>query len=108
MFCRDNFIITARLQAQPGKEAELKQVLQEGVRACFGQEGLLIYNLHQDKDDPSVFLLYGHFTSEASYRMHMDSEPIRKAYDQVVGFIEDGPEIKFWNILEKVGRSCGF
>ncbi|MFW5498564.1 MULTISPECIES: putative quinol monooxygenase [unclassified Maridesulfovibrio] len=104
MFCRDNFILTARLKARPDTETELKAILERGVRQCSGQEGLLIYNLHQDKDDPSVFLLYGHFTSEASYRMHMDSEPIRKIYDAVVGFIEEGPEIKFWNILEKVGQ----
>ncbi|WP_320175691.1 antibiotic biosynthesis monooxygenase family protein [Maridesulfovibrio sp.] len=104
MFCRDNFILTARIKARPGNEAELKEVLERGARECSGQEGLFIYNLHQDKDDPSEFLLYGHFSSQASYRMHMDSEPVRKVYDTVVGLIEKGPEIKFWTILEKVGQ----
>ncbi|WP_421901781.1 putative quinol monooxygenase [Maridesulfovibrio sp.] len=104
MFCRDNFILTARLKAQPGKEGELKEVLETGVRECVGQEGLLIYNLHQDKDDPAVFLFYGHFSSEASYRMHMDSEPIRKVYDAVAGVTEAGVEIKFWTMLEKTGE----
>ncbi|TIH19855.1 hypothetical protein D0S45_00520 [Marinifilum sp. JC120] len=104
MFCRDNFILTARIKSKPECENELKKVLEKGVCECFGQEGLLIYNLHQDKDDPAMFLLYGHFTSEASYRMHMDSDPVRRTYDAIVRLADEGPEIKFWTMLEKTGE----
>ncbi|WP_163352864.1 antibiotic biosynthesis monooxygenase [Desulfovibrio sp. JC010] len=103
MFCRDNFILTVRIKAKPGRAEELKSVLEKGTCKCSGQEGLLIYNLHQDNDDSDLFLLYGHFSSEASYRMHMDSAPIRETYDEMVGLIEEGPEVKFWTMLEKTG-----
>lgn len=104
MFHGDNFILTAQVKALPGRVDELKEVLERGVRECAGQEGLLIYNLHQDKDDPAVFLIYSHFTSEASYRMHMDSEPTRRIYDAVAALTETGTEIKFWTMLEKTGE----
>lgn len=62
MFCRDNFILTVRVKAKSGHENELRVILEKGVRDCSGQEGLVIYNLHQDKDDPALFMLYGHFS----------------------------------------------
>ncbi|NDV23417.1 putative quinol monooxygenase [Desulfovibrio sp. JC022] len=104
MLWRDNFILTARIKSKPESENELKKVLERGVCECSGQEGLLIYHLHQDKDDPAMFMLYGHFTSEASYRMHMDSEPMRKVHDAVAGLAEECPQLKFWTMLEKIGE----
>ncbi|WP_319759656.1 antibiotic biosynthesis monooxygenase family protein [Maridesulfovibrio sp.] len=102
MFSKDNLILTTRIKAKSGHEDEMRSVLEEGIRRCAGQEGLIIYNLQQDKDDPTLFLFYGHFTSEASYRMHMDSEPVRRIYDEVVLLAEGTPQTRLWIMLEKV------
>ncbi|WP_319779633.1 antibiotic biosynthesis monooxygenase [Maridesulfovibrio sp.] len=95
--------MTARIKAKSGCVDELRARLEKSVGGCAGQEGLLIYYLHQDKDDPALFMVYGHFSSEASYRMHMDSELLRKTYDDIVGLVESLPEVKFWTMLEKTG-----
>ncbi|WP_419779504.1 putative quinol monooxygenase [Maridesulfovibrio sp.] len=95
--------MTARIKAKPGCEGKLKEVLEKGASGCSGQEGLLIYNLHQDKDDPALFLIYTHFTSEASYRMHMDSDPVRMTHDAMVRLAVGRPEIKYWVMLENTG-----
>ena len=104
MFCRDNFILTAHIKAKPGCEEELKEVLEKGARGCSGQEGLLIYYLHQDKDDPAHFFIYTHFTSEASYRMHMDSDPVRRAHDAIARLTAESPDLKYWTMHEKIGN----
>ncbi|WP_320008371.1 putative quinol monooxygenase [Maridesulfovibrio sp.] len=103
MFRGDNFILTVRIKAKSGCEDKLKDVLENGARGCSGQEGLLIYNLHQDKDDPALFFVYMHFTSEASYRMHMDSDPCRRTHDAIARLSAGSPEVKYWTMLEKVG-----
>lgn len=105
MYCKDLYVLTTRFKAKPGREEDLKEVLTRGVKGCSGQEGLLLYSLHQDREDRGVFMLYEHFTSEASFRLHIDSSVIRNAQDALVGIIETEPEITYWSILEKTGEN---
>ncbi len=107
MYCRDLYVLTTRFKAKPGHEEKLKTVLAHAVQECSGQEGLILSTLHQDRDDMAIFMLYEHFSSEASFRLHIDSSVIRKAQDSFVGIIEEEPEIVYWSMLEKTGeRQC--
>lgn len=102
MYCRDGYVLTTRLKAKSGHEEELKAVLARAVQDCNGQVGLLLYSMHQDREDPMAFMLYAHFTSEASFRLHIDSPAMRKAQDAYVGIIKGTAEVIYWALHAKI------
>ncbi|WP_027722898.1 putative quinol monooxygenase [Maridesulfovibrio zosterae] len=104
MQCRDLYVISVHFKARTGFENVLRDVLRQTVRDCDGQEGVILYSLHQDKENPLIFMMYGHFTSEASFRLHIDSAVMRKAQDAVAAMLEEKPEFTYWSVLEKSGE----
>ncbi len=104
MLCGHPFIMTCRLKAKEGCEERLRLLLEDAVKQCSGQEGLMVYCLHQGKNDPAVFMLYEQFTSEASYRMHLDSDVIRKVQDKLIDILHEQPTVDFWVMLGKTGK----
>lgn len=72
--------ITARDDAVEAVKAELLKLVAPTRR----EEGCLEYRLHQDNDDPSVFIFYENWQSPACLERHMSS-PHFEAYVAAVG-----------------------
>ncbi|WP_432736104.1 putative quinol monooxygenase [Maridesulfovibrio sp. FT414] len=104
MFCGNPFILTVRLRAKEGFEDRLRDLLRKVVAEGVGHEGLLVCFMHQDKNNPARFMLYKHFTSEASFRMHLDSEVVRHAQDEFAQFLEEEPQVDMWTMVLKTGE----
>ena len=75
----DHLTIVARIQAHPDHVAAVKSQLRQLIEPTRREEGCLQYDLHQDNQDPTVFLFYENWTSRALWQAHMNSAHI-KAY----------------------------
>lgn len=67
----DVFTVVAKLQAKPGQDKELEAILLEQVAAVRAAEpDCLVYRLHRSADDPTTFLFYEQYRSEAAFACH--------------------------------------
>lgn len=79
--------IVAQLKAKPGKEAELRQVLQALVEPTRREQGLLNYDMHVSNEDPGLFLFYENWRTRDEWDRHMKSphlEAFARRNDELV------------------------
>ena len=86
--------VIAKLQAQPGKEDQMKAELVKMVQAVSANEPEVVnYSLHQSDDDPTVFYVYEQYASAEAQQAHGQSEHM-KALGTVMRDVAAGrPEI---------------
>jgi quinol monooxygenase YgiN len=53
------------------------------------ESGCIEYKLHRDNDDPSVFIFYETWESEACLARHMESEHFKNYVSAVDGMLEE-------------------
>ncbi|MGE3332350.1 MAG: putative quinol monooxygenase [Rhodospirillaceae bacterium] len=80
--------ITALLVAKPGKAAELEALIQSMITACRAEPGNLRWDVWQDRDDPTRFVLDELYVDDAAVAAHRAS-PHFLAYAAKVGDIAD-------------------
>jgi len=65
------------MRAQPGKRAELLELLRELVDAAAADEpGTLVYVMHEAADDPDTVVSYELFAGEAALEAHKASPAV--------------------------------
>jgi quinol monooxygenase YgiN len=71
----DVFTVVAKLRARPGREKELETLLKRQVAAVRTNEpDCLAYRLHRLSQDPTVFLFYEQYRSEAAFEAHRKAQ----------------------------------
>jgi len=76
--------IVAKVTAKSDRIEEVKAELLKMIATTRQEEGCIEYRLHQDNDDPAVFLFYENWLSAACVEQHMNSSHF-KAYVAAVG-----------------------
>jgi quinol monooxygenase YgiN len=77
-------IIIARFKAKPGMEAQVKQDLIDMIASSLAESGCITYDLHQDTQDSSVFVLYEIWQSQAALDFHLETpyfKRIKEAFE---------------------------
>jgi quinol monooxygenase YgiN len=77
--------VTAKSDAIESVQAELLKLI-EPTRQ---EDGCLEYRLHQDNDDPSVFVFYENWQSLACLEQHMNSQHFQSYVEAVGNLITD-------------------
>lgn len=70
--------VVARVQAQLGKEMELKSVLEGLIEPTRAEAGCLHYQLWQNRADSSEFTFIEEWVSDEALASHGESDHIRK------------------------------
>ncbi len=79
--------IVARIEARPDKIELVKAELLNLVEPSLREAGCIQYDLHQDNDDPAVFLFYENWESRELWQAHSNAAHIaayRKATEGAV------------------------
>ncbi len=69
--------IVARIKARPDRVALVKAELGTLIAPTRAEQGCLQYDLHQDNEDPAVFLFYENWTSRELWQAHMGSRHLQ-------------------------------
>ena len=68
--------VIAHIRARPGKEAQVREALQNLVEPTRTEAGCSRYDLHCDLKDPAHFMFVERWESTEAHDRHMDSEHI--------------------------------
>lgn len=63
--------IVAHITAVPGKEALVRSELEKLVDITRAEAGCEQYDLHQDNENPCLFMFYENWTSRDLWQQHM-------------------------------------
>ncbi len=63
-------VVIARVEALPGHEAEVADLLRNQLAPTLEEKGCLNYDLHRDRADPRVFWFHETWASEADLEAH--------------------------------------
>jgi quinol monooxygenase YgiN len=77
--------VTAKKDAVEAVKAELLKM----VTATRQEEGCVEYRLHQDQDNPAIFVFYENWKSPACLEEHMKSKHYQAYVAAVAGIIAD-------------------
>jgi quinol monooxygenase YgiN len=76
--------IVARFKAKPGMEAQVKQDLIDMITPSLTESGCIAYDLHQDTQNPSIFVLYEIWQGQAALDVHLETpyfKRIKEAFE---------------------------
>lgn len=92
-------VVLARLKARQDSVETVKSELVKMVEPTRKEAGCITYQLHQDNEDPSVFVFYEIWESAVSLESHKDTDHYRHYAATVFGLIEG----RLVNKLTKIG-----
>lgn len=73
--------IVATIKAHPNSVERVKAELEKLIPTTLAEPGCLQYDLHQDNDNPELFLFYENWESRTTWQDHMNAAHIT-AYKQ--------------------------
>ncbi len=96
--------IVAKLQANPGKEDELKAVLTEMVGNVKANEAgaVISYSLHVSDTDPTLFMFYEQYSSREALDAHGKTDHMRAMGAKLGGLLAGRPVIERYTQLAGV------
>jgi len=93
--------LVVTFQARPGKEAELRKVLTGLLAPTRKESGCINYDLHIAADDPSKFLFYENWTSEAHLNRHGETPHVRDLLARMDELCVEPLKLTFWEKTDK-------
>lgn len=95
----NNVILIAKAKAKPGMEEKVKKELMALVAPTRSEDGCVQYNLHQSKDDPSMFMFYENWLNQQALDEHIQTMHLQ-ALLNMADEILDGPlDVNAWEMI---------
>ena len=91
--------VIAHIRAKPGRESRVRQVLEKLLVPTGAEAGCINYDLHQSLTDPTLFVFYENWKSEADLEAHARSvhiQSFRKLADEILA---ESVEITKWKAM---------
>ena len=83
----DPLTIVARIEAYPDHTERVKIELLKLIAPTLAETGCLQYDLHQDNDNPSVFLFFERWENRELWRAHMENTHVAQFSGATAGAI---------------------
>lgn len=93
-------VLTATVKAKPGQEDAVKQALLSLVGPTRKEPGCIVYNLHQSKTDPTMFMFYEQWASQEALDAHGASAHMKAMRPKVEGKTEAGGGLVRYDLLK--------
>lgn len=92
-------VVVAKLKARQESIEEMKTALLEMVAKVKEEPGTLVYRLHQDAGDPSVFLFYEKYKDADALTVHSSTPHFKALFKTLKPMLDGGPEIAMYHEL---------
>lgn len=92
-------VVVAKLKALSGKEAHMEKALLDMIPKVAEEEGTLVYTLHRDQNDPSIFLFYEKYTDGDALVAHSSTPHFKELFKTLKPLLDGNPEISMYNEL---------
>ena len=81
--------IVARIQVKEDKADFVKSELVKLIEPTRREEGCIQYDLHQDNDDPAVFLFYENWENRELWQKHMSNQHLTDYMKAIAGSVAE-------------------
>ncbi|CAD7847911.1 MAG: hypothetical protein [Olavius algarvensis Gamma 3 endosymbiont] len=79
--------IVARIEAQPEQIELVKTELLKLIEPTLAEAGCIQYDLHQDNDDPAVFMFYENWENRELWQAHMNNTHLAEYMNATAGAV---------------------
>lgn len=86
-------VVVAKIKSISGKEEEMKQAFLEVIPEVAKEDGTLVYTLHQNQNDPTVFLFYEKYTGMDALVAHSATPHFKALFKTILPLLDGEPEI---------------
>ncbi|MGE3921203.1 MAG: putative quinol monooxygenase [Gammaproteobacteria bacterium] len=93
---KEYFTVVCFLEAKPGKENELEEMLMSLIEPSLGEEGCVNYNLYKSHEDPTVFMFYENWLSKEALERHKQSAHIKIWHSKKSELLAIPDKTTFW------------
>jgi quinol monooxygenase YgiN len=80
---RDLLSVVATMRAKPGREQELRALLESLIEPTRAEDGNTTYALHQGSQDPAVFVFYENWASQGHLDAHLATPHLQAALPRI-------------------------
>jgi quinol monooxygenase YgiN len=94
---RELLTVVATIRAKAGKEQEARELLESLVAPTRAEDGNHAYALHQGVKDPTEFIFFETWESQAHLDAHLGSAHMKAARPQMGELLEPGTGIALLN-----------
>ena len=100
-------VIFSRLQAQPGRGAELAAAFDDLNDAVANEPGTITFTMHAARDDPDTLLFYEVYADDAALAAHREGNAVRAVVPRLDGLLAAPPEITYASVIRAKRRAPG-
>jgi quinol monooxygenase YgiN len=91
--------VVARIKAKPEKVEEVKNLLSGLIEPTRKESGCVVYELLQNKKDPTDFTFVEEWESESALENHFSTEHIQSALPQLGDLAAEAPDIRTYTVV---------
>jgi quinol monooxygenase YgiN len=88
-------VIFTRLQARPGRRADLLAAFDELHDAVDAEDGTLVFAMHEAAGEPDVVLFYEVYADDRALATHRESAAVRAVVPRLDGLLAGAPLITY-------------
>lgn len=97
-------ILTAVIQAKPGKEQELKNLLIPLFPKVKQEDGTVEYILHSSQLVPGKFLFYEKYKDKHAFEYHSNNPYLQDAFRQFGDLLIEEPQVEFFEEIASIAN----
>jgi quinol monooxygenase YgiN len=86
--------VVARITAKPETVEQVREILLGLVAPTRAEDGCVVYELLQNRTDPSDFTFVEEWTSDAAFERHHTTDHIRSAFPKLEALIASPADIR--------------
>jgi len=96
-------VVSAVMEAKPGKEQEVEKALREMVPTTEAEAGTLVYVLHRALGNPCKFFFYEKYEDQAALALHSATPQLAELFVKLVPLLARDPVIEVFEELAAKG-----
>lgn len=94
------YTVLAIMNAKPGKEQALREMLSSLVEPTRQEEGCINYYLHESVDTPGEFMFYENWVSQEAHEFHRQTPHFKIWHAAKAELLNGTSDVSKWNIVE--------
>ena len=95
-------VLTAVIQAKPGREQELKSLLTSLFPQVSQEEGVIEYRLHTSQSVPGKFYFYEKYQDQQALDRHANTPYLKEAFRRFDGLVSEKPQVELYEEIASI------
>lgn len=92
--------VVVKLKAKPGLEAKVWEELHNLLRPTRAEQGCLNFDMHQDPNDPGLFLFHENWVCEGDLQRHFKTPHITEWIKKAEEMLAEPMELSKWTKVD--------